>query len=56
MQLKRGTVPVTGPSVLLAGPSVLLMALRSPYRALLNCLIVGHKSAGLNCIGWQGTL
>ena len=45
--IKRGPVPVTGPSVPLTGPSVPLI--RAPF----NCLIVG-QGPGFNCIGPRG--
>ena len=45
--IKRGPVPVTGPSVPLTGPLVPLTG------ALFNCRIVGH-SLGFNCIGLRG--
>ena len=52
--IKRGLVPVTGPSVPLTGPSVPLTGPRFPLRGpFFNCLIVGH-SPGFNCIGPRG--
>ena len=54
MQLKRGPVPVTGPSVPDTGPSVPDTGPSFPLTgALCNCLIVGH-SPGFNCIGPRG--
>ena len=51
--VKRGPVPVTGPSVPLTGPSVPLTGPSVLLTgALSNCLIVGHSS-GFNCIGLQ---
>ena len=52
--IKRGLVPVTGPSFPLSGPSVPLTSPRFPLRGgLFNYLIVGH-SPGFNCIFPRG--
>ena len=49
--IKRGPVPVTGPSVPDTGPSVPLTEPSVPLTgAFFNCLIVG-QGPGFNCMG-----